>query len=616
MGPCTCGVEATALVATPLGLLPAIEVGPSVWGWAGPTAEASPVSATTRRGPALAVLLANGALLRCSPDQYLITDSGTAVRASALRPGLRLALFARPAPATAAPWEIPASSDERSYLLRAARARTVLPVVWTEELGHLLGWLLGDGSVQAASDTLHWIYSDEDAEWVLERHRTLLAGVLGAPPKRVFGGPDSSATMLRAYRRALVGWVVALGFSTAPHAGKVFPLGLLSAPPAVLGSALRGLFDADGTVDRRGNSVSVAAASPSLAATVRVALASLGVASTLTSAHRRPCVLTYRSGRTQQLPGGWIHEVTVTGSAIDDFAAAVGFDHPRKRALLGAAGTTTRRRPDPTTRVVSVAAVEGDLELVSLGSAGAAISVEGLAVVPCGPSCRSAADPAPVAAPRPPRHGRRRLGHGQIAVVEALLALPEGGNGVALAASAGVSRAAVTHTLEALTAACVVNVAGSARTRLCWSAPDPDALVAYVEASERMPALGVPRRVVYVDSLDPMVDGRRLSTALTAAGCDHALSGATAGIAHGLEVPAGTAMVARVAVAATDAARLDALADLVALLLGGRRGLGAHGVAVVIKPDLGGGGLRFATVSPDGLPVVSRLRARLDLSEL
>ncbi len=120
-----------------------------------------------------------------------------------------------------------------------------LPSTWTEELGHYLGWLIGDGST--AGTTTATIYgSADDRTEILPAHTELLTWINGDRPIKLSEQANGTA-QLRLARRQFKQWLEALGIASVTGEHKVVPWSIEQAPPAIAAAFLRGLFDADGT---------------------------------------------------------------------------------------------------------------------------------------------------------------------------------------------------------------------------------------------------------------------------------------------------------------------------------------------------------------------------------
>ena len=183
-----------------------------------------------------------------------------------------------------------------------------------EDLAYLLGALTGDGCLTFRNRV---ILSTADPS-VVARFRAF-ADRLGL---KVFpnGGDrpyDYIVASAQLYQLLLV-----LGMSAGKAAEKRIPTAVLRAPQAIVRAFLRGLFDSDGTVERRGGYPSLCSASKRLVDEVQLVLLNFGIL-----AAKRTRRVQYR-GRTKEY-----HELEMRGAEADLFHEEIGFDLDRKHAL-------------------------------------------------------------------------------------------------------------------------------------------------------------------------------------------------------------------------------------------------------------------------------------------
>ncbi|MDQ3255246.1 MAG: PhoH family protein, partial [Acidobacteriota bacterium] len=111
-----------------------------------------------------------------------------------------------------------------------------------------------------------------------------------------------------------------LGMSTGKAATKRIPNSILVAPESVVGSFLRGLFDADGTVEKRDGLVSLASVSEKLIQQVQVVLLNFGIVAAKSVKRTR-----YREQSHIS------HLLAVAGAEAEKFHESIGFALERKR---------------------------------------------------------------------------------------------------------------------------------------------------------------------------------------------------------------------------------------------------------------------------------------------
>ena len=125
-----------------------------------------------------------------------------------------------------------------------------------------------------------------------------------------------------------------LGLSTGKASTKCVPQSILSAPEAIVSSFLRGLFDADGTVEKRDGVVSLSSVSERLIRQVQVVLLNFGIVAS------KSVKRTHLSGRQHVS-----YLLTMSGAETERFHEMIGFALDRKRA---------RRQTRPTNTNIDV----------------------------------------------------------------------------------------------------------------------------------------------------------------------------------------------------------------------------------------------------------------------
>jgi ribonucleoside-diphosphate reductase alpha chain len=282
----------------------------------------------------------NGMELRCTPNHRVWTLNRGFVRADELTEADDVKTLDLPAPAVAASWRLPVSSDVRDYQEgrdRRAVAGIALPEKWTEDLAHYLGWLIGDGCISGDVATTVYGTAEEQAD-VLPRHQALLAEINGGRlPKPSIQA--NGTQQLRVSRSAIVRFLEALGVRSGKASTKVVPWSVLEAPPEIAAAFLRGLYDADGCVydGPHYRYVGLGSVSVDLLLGVQRMLTTFGIASRR-HATRGPgdaeLVHVDAEGTFHIYEGDQLYDLRVTSGSIRSFAESVGFDHPVKAAKL------------------------------------------------------------------------------------------------------------------------------------------------------------------------------------------------------------------------------------------------------------------------------------------
>ena len=279
----------------------------------------------------------NGMQLRCTPNHALFTTNRGYVAASELTPDDRVKVLDLPAPATSADWRLPSPALEAGLIRRPGERHALrLPEKWSPELGHYLGWLVGDGCL--TDDSAVTVYGgDEEQEHVLPAHRTLLASMTGtlAKPSHQANG----TLQLRTGRRAIRDVLEALGVSRERAAAKTVPHAIYQAPTEVVATFLRGLFDADGCVHDSGHYryVGLGSASDELLRGVQRLLTCFGIFSRIyRTRESAPTAFRYerKDGSQVEYAAGPMFDLRISSRSIERFAEAIGFSLPAKSAKL------------------------------------------------------------------------------------------------------------------------------------------------------------------------------------------------------------------------------------------------------------------------------------------
>ena len=180
-------------------------------------------------------------------------------------------------------------------------------------LAYLTGLLVGDGCLTARNRV---ILTSADPEAVAALHGFARRCGLHVFPN--FNRPHDHVVA----SKGLYLLLERMGLSTGPARTKRIPHAILGAPERFVAAFLSGLFDADGTVDRRDGTISYSTVSPTLAAQVHTVLLNFGVVAS--------------RGIKRGIYKGQRHlseRLTITGAEAERFDALIGFRLERKRAL-------------------------------------------------------------------------------------------------------------------------------------------------------------------------------------------------------------------------------------------------------------------------------------------
>jgi ribonucleoside-diphosphate reductase alpha chain len=295
----------------------------------------------------------NGMEVRCTPGHRFFTANRGYVEASELTAKDSVKLLDLPAPALSADWRLPVPSDVAAYRLKGDRRSALnLPEKWSPELGHYLGWLVGDGSV-SSSGTISAIYgSEEDRRSVLPRHSRLVTHINGGVEPKPSVQANGTVQQ-RLSRRPVTAFFAALGLHAVKGPHKRVPRSLFEAPEPVVASFLQGLFDADGCVRRddiKGSYVGLGSTSRSLLVDVQRLLTTFGIVSRIYRSQigggpqsadgtgrrssRSRFSYTRKDGTTVEYARGPMHDLRISADSIPVFASQIGFSLESKSQLL------------------------------------------------------------------------------------------------------------------------------------------------------------------------------------------------------------------------------------------------------------------------------------------
>jgi ribonucleoside-diphosphate reductase alpha chain len=304
----------------------------------------------------LELRFSDGSRLRCTPGHRVWTANRGWVHAEELTDGDRVMRSLQRAPRASADQRIPANA------LTAARKATsrkpiALPEKWDEDLGHYLGWLIGDGCVTDQNAVT--VYgSDDDRTDVLPRHRELITRITGfdALPSVQPNGTQQ----LRVTRKAFVAFMRALGVTSSRAPDKRVPEAIFEAPDEALTGFLQGLFDADGCVVSLPNGtryVGLGSRSEELLLGVQELLAALGIAGRIYRTGTKKDSFSYvrKDGSAASYGSdGPSFDLRITGRSLREFGARIGFGlEAKERKLLTVIASTSWYDKDLTVRLVS-----------------------------------------------------------------------------------------------------------------------------------------------------------------------------------------------------------------------------------------------------------------------
>jgi len=313
----------------------------------------------TGRNEIVELRFSDGSRLRCTPNHRIWTANRGWVHACDLTEEDRVVRSIQHAPRPMADPHLPAEALVMASF-EHSRKPLALPVKWDPELAHYLGWVVGDGCINAGENAAVTVYGPaEDQEVVLPRHHALLTQITGFESKP---SVQANGTLqLRVTRRAFGEFFRGLGVSGAKAAEKTVPDAVFEAPEEALIAFLQGLFDADGcVVDQQANAtryVGLGSRSEELLIGVQELLASLGIASRIYKTGVKTASFHYtRKDSSQATYGsdGPSFDLRITAGALREYHRLIGFSLPGKQAKLSRIVTSTDSYDvDRTVRLVS-----------------------------------------------------------------------------------------------------------------------------------------------------------------------------------------------------------------------------------------------------------------------
>jgi len=182
-----------------------------------------------------------------------------------------------------------------------------------DDLAYVVGLLVGDGSVTVRNRVMLTSFDPEAVAAFQAMGRRLELRAL----------PHCGRTYEQViWSSGLYQLLERLGLSMGRAETKRIPHAILAAPERIVAAFLAGLFDADGTVDRRDGTISFSTVSPTLASQVHTVLLNFGIVASRGVKRGRYKGLRHLSER-----------LTIAGAEAERFDELIGFRLERKRIL-------------------------------------------------------------------------------------------------------------------------------------------------------------------------------------------------------------------------------------------------------------------------------------------
>ncbi|HKW23634.1 MAG TPA: LAGLIDADG family homing endonuclease, partial [Ktedonobacterales bacterium] len=325
--------------------------------------EAVPVFQTGVQVPVRKLITSHGIEITATPNHRFLTTEGYK-RLDELQYGDELLLQSGEGAwfteGTLPPVAYGVRSESRMRA-KIARGEAEPPTEWTEELGEVVGYVLGDGYVRRG-DTADIVgiavaAADEAIATELQRRFARWFGAAGNATSRQghiqlqYAG--SAATLL-----------VGLGLTAARAHEKRVPESIFAAPRDAAIGFLRGLFSADGSVQcgpvEKGTcSVRLATSSKGLAQDVQQLLLNFGIVSVIRL--RRDAQVRLMPNATRELAEYSTqaqYEVIIDKANRDRFAEVIGFMQESKQCRLQGWIATKKRSSNRESFTTKVALIE------------------------------------------------------------------------------------------------------------------------------------------------------------------------------------------------------------------------------------------------------------------
>jgi ribonucleoside-diphosphate reductase alpha chain len=284
-----------------------------------------------------------GVTLTLTPNHPLLTPQGY-VEAGQLKPGDKLlvqsgeGLWAKEQALPPAVLQVVrervavAGGKGYSGRLDVREQYANMPTQWSENLGLVLGWLVGDGYLR--EDGVGFFFGNREfaqAQVVVDSLRDWFGqGTLQA---------TTSNTQHLHFNKLPAEFFSALGVKAAKATEKRVPESIFTAPREAVVGFLRGLFSTDGTVERndakQSCTVRLASSSLGLLEDVQLLLLNFGIFGRIH--HRRAAsfkALPDGRGGLCEYPVAEQYELIIGSESRDRFAEIIGFALPEKQAKL------------------------------------------------------------------------------------------------------------------------------------------------------------------------------------------------------------------------------------------------------------------------------------------
>ena len=206
------------------------------------------------------------------------------------------------------------------------------PTTWSKELGHVLGWLIGDGFI---SDSTHngvgFTFGKNDKP-TLSYLKRIINNFYGTPVQE--SKQYQNTHRLYYHSRHFVNYFKHLGVKPSKAEQKQVPKSIFTAPREAVVGFLQGIFSADGTISihdkNRTYYIRLTSKSKTLLQETQLLLLNFGIKSTIYNRSRkeRPACFTYTTvtgDKKEYSSDGICYELQVSRNQIPLFLKKIGF---------------------------------------------------------------------------------------------------------------------------------------------------------------------------------------------------------------------------------------------------------------------------------------------------
>ncbi len=207
------------------------------------------------------------------------------------------------------------------------------PKKWSEEIGWVLGWLVGDGWVCHKNNRqdVGFTFSREDKQ-IMEKIKPIVNRWRKLETREILRGNGVYHLTYRS--RNFIAYLKNLGVKMSTAEGKEIPDSIRIAPREVVVSFLQALFSADGTIGihkkNQTRYIRLTSKSEKLLKQVQVLLANFGIRTTVYNRSRKPAIkMGYRND-------GILFELQISKTNIAVFLNKIGFigSHYQRKAEI------------------------------------------------------------------------------------------------------------------------------------------------------------------------------------------------------------------------------------------------------------------------------------------